>query len=65
MTECQPATDELQKVFVLRFRSLNMKPQTFEAATAVIHGEHLVLLNAQGKLVALFLLRIVESWNEI
>jgi hypothetical protein len=30
-----------------------------------IHGEHLAFLTAKGKLAALFLLDMVESWNEI
>ena len=30
-----------------------------------MHGEHLVFLTAKGKLAALFLLDVVESWNEI
>jgi hypothetical protein len=42
-----------------------MKMQSFEAARAVINDEHLVLLNAKGKLVALFLFNIVESWSEV
>jgi hypothetical protein len=29
------------------------------------YGEHLAFLNAEGKLAALFLMEIVESWNEI
>jgi hypothetical protein len=28
------------------------------------HGEHIVLLNSDGKLAALFLLEIVENWTE-
>jgi len=35
------------------------------AATAEFHGEHLVLLDSQGKLAAMFLMETVESWNEI
>ena len=35
------------------------------AASAEIHGEHLVLLDSTGKLAALFLLEIVESWSEL
>jgi hypothetical protein len=35
------------------------------AATAEFYGEHLVLLDSQGKLAALFLMETVESWNEI
>jgi hypothetical protein len=35
------------------------------AQTAEIQGEHLVLLKAEGKLAALFMLDVVESWNEL
>jgi hypothetical protein len=30
-----------------------------------VYGEHLVFLNWRGKLAALFLMEIVESWIEI
>jgi hypothetical protein len=33
------------------------------AATIEVHGEHLVFLAANGKLAALFLLDVVQSWN--
>lgn len=33
------------------------------AATVEVHGEHLVFLSADGKLAAVFLLGIVQSWN--
>jgi hypothetical protein len=33
------------------------------AVLAEILGEHLVFLNSDGKLAALFLMEIVESWN--
>jgi hypothetical protein len=33
------------------------------AASLEIHGEHLVFLNAEGKLAALFMVEIVQSWN--
>jgi hypothetical protein len=34
------------------------------AASAEIHGEHLIFLRSNGSLAALFLLEIVESWSE-
>ena len=37
----------------------------FQLLPAAIHGEHLVLTDTAGKLVALFLFDIGESWNEI
>jgi hypothetical protein len=30
-----------------------------------MHGEHLVFLTEKGELAALFLMKLVESWNEI
>jgi hypothetical protein len=39
--------------------------QQVRAAKVEVHGEHLAFLTPQGKLAALFLLEIVESWNEI
>jgi hypothetical protein len=33
------------------------------AASLKIQGEHLIFLNAEGELAALFLLEIVQSWN--
>jgi hypothetical protein len=65
MVECHSATPEEQKVFVVRFKPLGMKTQSFEATSAAIHEEHLVLLNSKGKLVALFLFDIVEGWSEV
>ncbi len=49
---------------------LQLKPPGFStrivtAATAEIHGEHLVLLNSRGQLAALFVLDMVESWNRL
>jgi hypothetical protein len=58
-------TLEQEKLFVVRFVPLDMKPQNFTASTAEIHGEHLVLKNSQAKLVAMFLSEIVDSWSEL
>jgi len=35
------------------------------AANAEFYGEHLVLLDSQGKLAAMFLMETVENWNEM
>jgi hypothetical protein len=32
---------------------------------AEIQRDHIVMLNADGRLVALFVMEIVESWSEI
>jgi hypothetical protein len=34
------------------------------AVRAEIHGEHLAFVDAKGRLAALFLMEIVESWHE-
>jgi hypothetical protein len=43
------------------------QPSTYilVAATAEIHGEHLVFLNSESQPLFLFLLEIVESWSEL
>jgi hypothetical protein len=33
------------------------------AATFEVQGEHLVFLNAESKLAALFLMELIQSWN--
>jgi hypothetical protein len=35
------------------------------AASVEFHGEHLIFLSSNGKLAALFLMEIVESWSEL
>jgi hypothetical protein len=35
------------------------------ASTVEIHDEQLIFCNANGDLVALFLLEVVQSWSEL
>jgi hypothetical protein len=51
------------KIFLVRLRSNTI--QLVRAITVEIHGDHLVLLTAKGKLAAVFSLDVVESWNAI
>jgi hypothetical protein len=51
------------KTFLVRLRS--DANQHVRATTVEVHGNHLVFLTEKGKLAALFLLDLVESWNEI
>ncbi len=54
------------KTFLVRFKwATYLSPRPVLAARAEIIGEHLVLLNSEGKLAAIFLLEIVESWAEV
>ena len=56
---------EHERQFLIRFLPFGMKPQRFAAASAEFSGEHLILKNSQGKLVAMVLSDIVESWSEV
>jgi hypothetical protein len=45
-----------------------LKPPSYAIQQVVakgyeIHGEHLAFVNEDGKLAALFLMEIVQSWN--
>jgi hypothetical protein len=53
------------RTFIVRFKPRQLSTQPVIAADAEIHGEHIVLLNSTGKLAALFLMEVVESWTEL
>jgi hypothetical protein len=53
------------KIYLIRFKSSDLGPHLVMAASAEIHGEHLVFLRSDGSLAALFVLEIVESWPEV
>jgi hypothetical protein len=52
----------LEKTYLVRFKP-PLGVQQVIASTAEIHDEHLVFCDSEGKLTALFLLEIVQSWN--
>jgi hypothetical protein len=52
------------KTYLIRIKGLDSPYHVTIAATAEIHGEHLVFLRSDGRPVALFILEIVESWFE-
>ncbi len=51
------------KIYQVIFKEFDMGSQFVIAESAQIHGEHLVFLDADDKLAALFLLDIIESWS--
>jgi hypothetical protein len=53
------------KTFLVRMKAPNHATQHVTASRFQIHGEHLVFVDSEGKPAALFLLEIVETWNEI
>jgi hypothetical protein len=52
------------KTYLVRLKPRELGLHVVIVASAEIHGEHIVLLNSDGKLAALFLLEIVETWTE-
>lgn len=52
------------KAYLIRFKHRELGTQSVTAASAEIHGEHIALLTSKGKLAALFLTEVVESWSE-
>ncbi len=53
----------VEQTYLEAFRPPSQAIQHVVAATVEVHGEHLVFLNAEGKLAALFMMEIVETWN--
>jgi len=53
------------KTYLLQLKPSGLPTRIVVAATAEIHGEHLILLNSRGQLAGLFVLEMVESWNHL
>jgi hypothetical protein len=51
------------KIYLVRLKPREIGLQAVIAASAEFHGEHIALLNSKGKLAALFLMEMVESWS--
>ena len=54
-----------QKTYLVRLKLSRASFRQVEVASAEIPGDHLAFLNSEGQLVALFLMELVESCNEI
>ena len=52
------------KTYLIRFKRSDLSSLLVIASSAEIHGEHLIFLRSDGRLTALFVLEIVESWSE-
>jgi hypothetical protein len=52
------------KTYLIQFKRSDLAFHAVIAARAEIHGEHLVFLRSDGRVAALFVLEIVESWSE-
>jgi hypothetical protein len=53
------------KTYLVRFKNAAISTQPLVAYRAEIQGDHIVMFDAHGRLVALFWMAIVESWSEI
>jgi hypothetical protein len=53
------------KSYLVTFKESDISPHIVIAASAEIHGDHLIYLRLDGSLAALFMLEIVESWSEL
>ena len=53
------------KTYLVRFKNPAISTQPVVASRAEIRGDHIVMLDAEDRLVALFWMSIVESWSEI
>jgi hypothetical protein len=51
------------KTYLVRLKPQELGLRAVIATSAEVHGEHIALLNSRGKLAALFLMEIVESWR--
>jgi hypothetical protein len=53
------------QIYLVALKPPNPPLQQVVASTVEVHGEHLAFLTTNGKLAALFLLDIVQSWNAL
>jgi hypothetical protein len=53
------------KLYIVKFKPVALGVQNVIASTVEIHDEHLIFCNSKGELTGLFLLEIVQSWNEV
>jgi hypothetical protein len=54
------------KLYIVKFKPAALAvAHNVIASTVEIHDEHLIFCNSKGELAALFLLEIVQSWNEV
>jgi hypothetical protein len=53
-----------EKTYLVRFKNPAISMQPVIASRAEIQGDHIVMHDSEGRLVALFWMGIVESWSE-
>jgi hypothetical protein len=53
------------RTYIVRFKNPAISTQPVVASRAEIQGDHVVMHDSEGRLVALFWMALVESWSEI
>ena len=53
------------KTYLVKFLARSLADQHLYAAKVEVHGQRLAFIDSKGKLAGLFLLEIVQSWNEL
>ena len=53
----------VDQTYLVALKPPSQAVQHVRAATVEVQDEHLVFLDAEGNLAALFLMEIVRSWN--
>jgi hypothetical protein len=53
------------KTYLVRLKPPSEALQLVAASKFEMHGEHLVFVDTEGKLAALFLMELVQSWNVV
>ncbi len=51
--------------FLIEFRTPDLGAQSVIAAGAEVRGQHLLLLNSNGQLAAVYMLENVKTWSEV
>jgi hypothetical protein len=54
-----------EKTYLVCLKPPSLALQQVVAAKTEIYGEHLIFVHANGTLAAVFLMELVQSWNEI
>jgi hypothetical protein len=62
-TGAQIVSGMIDQTYLVALKLPSHAVQHVIAASLELHGEHLVFLDAEGRLAALFLMEIVRSWN--
>ena len=55
----------VETTYLVEFRTPDLGAQCVVAAQAEVRGEHLLFLNSDGQLAAVFMLENIKSWSEI